>query len=281
MNTCVRRGLAMAASALAVATVAACGNSQVPVTATTSAARSSTSTPSTGSTTTETETPAGDIGSATPSGETVDLTIDGHQVPGLPKGFPFPGGAKVSLVVGGSMVDLSAPDGPEVAAFYRAELPKAGFTIDVDSGGDAPALLFRNADWEGQIAVNSTAGATITWGPPQEESASSSTSAVEVAASLTPSDVGISHVDFFLRFPPQTELTDVTDTPQESSVTFTAPKPGAVLAYYRAFAKGSVHFTVDSDTDAAGTCTLTWHTDETTMVLTADAGHATLVSHPR
>jgi len=281
----LRASTLLAAFAL-VAGMAGCGNAQVPVTST-DASRVSTSSsgaPSSASAGAGSAT-AGDAssasaatgaGSAAPATET--QTVDGKEIAGLPAGFPFPADAKVDFFVAGSMIELEAPSRAVLADFYRSELSKAGFTLDFDSGGDTPALLFSSAGWAGQIAVNSTGGANITWGVPEQDTATTATDPQE--SDKTAVDLGLTNVDFFLRFPPATTLTDITDSPTGTSFTFTAPKPADVLGYYREHIK-SVHFTRDSDTTTDGSTTLTWHTDETTMVLTVSADSAAMTSTPR
>ncbi|MEI2778554.1 MAG: hypothetical protein V9G19_21815 [Tetrasphaera sp.] len=189
-----RAAVAIAAAAALAGGLTACGNAQVPVKASTTASTpsgqgtSSTTAPSTGTTSTTPPTTSSPV-SALPSttfqsgtGESESRTVDGKEIAGLPKGFPFPEDAKVDLVVAGSMVQLTAPDAKPMAAFYRAALPKAGLPIDFDSGGDSPVLLFENDDWQGQVSVNSDSGALITWGPPLEDTASTSTGTTSGAA---------------------------------------------------------------------------------------------------
>lgn len=306
MKPPIRSGITVAAVALVAAGVTACGSAQVPVKASAEQGAGSSSTsapaaansepaPAASSTTapssTTTSPPSGDSSTPVSSvgsgvGESESKTVDGHEIGGLPKGFPFPGDAKVTLVVAGSMVELSAPTAKEIAAFYRTELPKAGLPVDFDSGGDSPVLLFENDHWQGQVSVNSESGALITWGPPLESSPDpSTTSSAGTAAPsddpLSGSDLGLTGADFFLQFPPGTELANIVDSETSGSFSFANPDPATVLAFYREFVKGNVHVTRDSDQEVDGVTTMKWHTDEANVVLVVGPDLAQMTLTPR
>jgi len=209
--------------------------------------------------------------------------VDGHEIAGLPNGFPFPDDAKVSLVMAGATVHLTAPGVAELSSFYRRELPAAGFTVDFDTGGNSPDLTFSNDTWQGIVSMNSTAGAVINWGVRQatDDSTSEGPAGQTEQDPLTWKDLGLTNADFFMRFPAGTKLSNVTDAAGGTNVTFDAPDPATVLEFYRELATGSVHFTRDSDNVINGAGTLVWHTDDNNMVLTLDGEKVTLTSSPR
>lgn len=71
-----------------------------------------------------------------------------------PAGFPVPRGAAISDRVDSGnniTVVMTAPDGLEVAAFYRRVLPELGFSITADA---ANSLLFEGGGYEGAFTVS-------------------------------------------------------------------------------------------------------------------------------
>lgn len=215
-------------------------------------------------------------------GESETRTVDGQEVSGLPKDFPFPAGAKVELAVADTMVQLSAPSGAEIAAFYRAELPKAGFPISSDGGGDAPVLIFENGSWQGQVSVNADTGALIMWSPGSGTSPSSPTDGASSPTAggssttdgLSPEGLGLPGGEYFLSFPTGTKLTDLSETETSGSFSFANPGPAEVLSFYRDFVAKTTAVTLDSDETQGDVTTMKWHTDEASVVLTVDAGSA-------
>lgn len=72
-----------------------------------------------------------------------------------PAGFPVPRGAAISDRVDSAnniTVVMTAPDGLEVADFYRRALPELGFTITADA---ANSLLFEGGGYEGALTSSS------------------------------------------------------------------------------------------------------------------------------
>lgn len=295
MNSFTRPGIMLASIAFAATALVGCGAADEPAKTTPPVAA-----PSAKASTTATATPsapdahapsAGPTAAPAAGGETV--VVGGKEISGLPTGFTFPTGTVVDVAVPGSMVTLSQPSGAEIAAFYRTELPKTGFNVDLDTGSPDTMLMFSSASWSVQVAANADSGATITWAPatgttPTTPAAPSSpTQSPDGSSTGTPTgpvvlgEDGISNGDFSLPFPSGTQIADLVDTPDKAAFSFTSPAPAEVLAFYRGALPGSADFTIDSDETSGSTTTLSWHSDEANIILVVDGSSARMTLTPR
>ena len=226
------RTLAIGGSAaVALAVLTACGNATVPVDP--QSAPPTSSAPSTASAGTDL------------------VEVDGRQLE-VPAGFSFPAGAAVSTSFPGTVI-LSAPAPAEVVAFYRTALPKAGYTIETDV---SDTLTWAGRGFGGTV-VASTSDTTVTFGAAATDGPSPSESQSAEPDMLTPAELGVQHVPFFFRFPPDSKIENLQDPPAGASFTLTAPSPKTTLPFYRA-ALPAGHFTVTDEVADGGTTTLTF-----------------------
>jgi hypothetical protein len=287
--TMTRRIAGAIAGLLAGAALTACGNSSVPVSDTAADTAKSPAGDSAPARTPPLEPgrspskSASQPPSASPAvnaGEQESVVVDGRTITGLPEGLPFPSGAQVSNVITipiGGTLDLIAADGTDLAEFYQVSLPKAGFTIETGYAGGPRGLVFSGKGWTGTVTASGAGGATLVWGLSAELDPGTFTTR---GSSLMPYDVGVTYVDFLMKFPPGTQLTDLSDTPGGASYSFEAPGPAQVLAFYRELVDGVIH-TLDSTTTTGGVTTMAWHTDDYDVVLTVDAETAAMASTKR
>ena len=226
--------MAVGGSAVAaLAMLTACGNATVPVDP-----QSAPSSVSSGA-------------SPTTAAGTDIVEVDGRQIE-VPAGFTFPDGATVSTSFPGTVI-LTAPAPTEVTAFYRSALPKAGYTVDTDV---SDTLTWQGRGFGGSVIATSS-DTTLTFAALPTGSPSPAVSQSEEPGMLTPADLGVQNVPFFLRFPPGSEIKDLQDPPTGASFTLTAPDPATTLPFYRA-ALPAGHFTVTDEVTNGGTTTLTF-----------------------
>ena len=93
----------------------------------------------------------------------VPITIEvpaGTQKPGLPEGFPLYSGMTLQAAMGGLSVYETTAAYADVPAFYKEELPKAGWTLQDDGlEMDTMAMLtYLKESLSCQVTVNQDEG---------------------------------------------------------------------------------------------------------------------------
>ena len=218
-------------AAVALAILTACGNATVPVDP-------------------QSAPPTSSAPSTTSAGTDL-VEVDGRQLE-VPAGFTFPAGAAVSTSFPGTVI-LSAPAPAEVIAFYRSALPKAGYAIETDV---SDTLTWAGRGFGGTVAAE-TSDTVVTFGAVAADSPSASAGQSEEPGMLTPADLGVRHVPFFLRFPAGSTIENLQDPPTGASFTVTTPDPASMLPFYRA-ALPAGHFTVTDEVTDGEVTTLTF-----------------------
>lgn len=289
------RGLA-AAAAIGAASVslAACGNATVPVRTVagggSAGAASGTTAPGGAA-----STPAGAPATVLPGVIAADsLTVDGRTF-FVPPGVTFPPGSKIDVAVtgdGGGSVTIAAPGGPAVASFFRASLPAAGYQINADLGS---LIAFSGRGWGGSVATPSdstgtslftframpddTVGDTPTSTARAGSAPASNTSATKPSSAtataddsvLTPRDLNLTNVPFFIRYPAGTTVTVESDSTAGAKYVLHGHTGQEFLDFFRAELPRR-HFTITGDHTNGGVTTLTFvdegDPDEFTSVLT-------------
>ncbi|MFI5837564.1 hypothetical protein ACIA5A_28185 [Micromonospora sp. NPDC051300] len=243
----LRRVLPALAGTALLIPAAGCGDSAVPVSGPGGAGTTSASAP--------TSTPASTAG--TEQGDRVE--VDGRTVVGVAPGLGFPAGSKVDTAFGdpgAATVILTAPTPEQVLAHYRQAGPAAGYPVGTDTG---QTLHLAGRGWS--VAVITTSrDTTVTFARDRPAERSTAPPQAEQSA-LTGRDLGVTNLPFNFRFPPGSQVRDLSDTAAGARLTLVEPDPERVLAFYRA-ALPQGFFDVTGDRTTGGTTTITFDKDD-------------------
>ena len=240
---CLQRKLpALAGIALLIA-APGCGNPAVPVSGPDSATPTSTAAPA--------SLPGSDQGDR--------VEVDGRTVAGVAPGLGFPAGSKVDTAFGdpgSATVILTAPPPEQVLAHYRQAGPPAGYPVGTDTG---QTLHLDGRGWTVEVIATSR-DTTVTFARNRPAEQSTAPPQAEEPA-LPGRDLGVTNLPFNFRFPPGSQVRDLSDTAAGARLTLVEPDPQRVLAFYRtALPQG--FFDVTGDRTTGGTTIITFEKDD-------------------